>query len=70
MIPDDVWQKILPTLRTQCSRLTEQDLRETEQRVDLLIAKIQNRHWSSRMDAQRLVLTLLSGVGAIPAGRA
>jgi len=70
MIPDDVWQKILPTLRTRCPRLTEQDLRETEQRVDLLIAKIQNRHWSSRMAAQQLVLGLLSGAGAIPAGRA
>lgn len=68
-IPDDQWTQLLPKLRKQCPRLTELDLQETQQRIDLLIAKIQNRHWSNRADAQRLVLGLLSGAGAIPAGR-
>ena len=67
MIPPETWQKILPALRAKCPRLTEQDLREAEQRVDLLTAKIQNRHWVNRLVARRLVLDLLRGEGALPA---
>jgi hypothetical protein len=63
IIADDTWQKILPELRKQCPRLTPVDLQETQQRIDLLIAKIQNRHWNSRSDARRIVLGLLKDAG-------
>ena len=65
MIPDDAWRKVLPALRAACPRLTEQDIREAEQRVDLLTAKIQNRHWVSRTAARKLMLDLLENAGAL-----
>lgn len=58
------WQKLLPALRARCPRLTEQDIAESQQRVDLLTAKIQNRHWCDRMTAQRTVTGLLASVTA------
>ncbi len=57
------WQTVLPALRAKCPRLTEQDLREAECRVDLLIAKVQNRHWVSKVAARRTVLALLADAG-------
>ena len=60
MIPDDRWQKLLPMLRQRCPRLTEQDLAECEQRVDLLTAKVQNRHWVDKVTARRTVFALLA----------
>lgn len=56
----DQWTKLLPKIQAACPRLTPQDLIDTEQRIDLLTAKIQNRHWISRVDAQRLVLKLIA----------
>ena len=56
IIPDEQWPTIESKLRERCPRLTEQDFAEAEQRVDLLSAKIQNRHWVSRVDARRIVL--------------
>ncbi len=64
VLPDDQWQKLLPRLRQRCPRLTEQDLSECEQRIDLLTAKIQNRHWINRIDARRAVLGMLKEIGA------
>ena len=58
---------LLPKLRQRCPRLTEQDLGECEQRIDLLTAKIQNRHWINRIAARRTVLALLKEVGALAA---
>jgi hypothetical protein len=67
-IPDDQWQQLLPKLRKQCPRLTVLDLSETQQRIDLLIAKIQNRHWVDRVTARRTVLAMLQTTGGVPAG--
>ena len=52
IIPDDLWTKIAPVIRTQCPRLTATDMSET-----------QNRQWISRREAQRLVLSALKGAG-------
>jgi hypothetical protein len=67
-VPDDQWQQLLPRLRQQCPRLTPDDLAESQQRIDLLIAKIQNRHWVDRITARRTVLSLLQLTGGVPAG--
>jgi hypothetical protein len=56
MLNDDQWQRLLPALRERFDRLTEQDLSDCGQRLDLLTAKVQNRHWIDRIQAQRLVL--------------
>ena len=58
-IPDPLYQQIVPGLKKACPRLTELDLREAQQRIDLLTAKIQNRHWVSKIVARRTVLALL-----------
>ncbi len=63
------WQSILPKLRAKCPRLTEQDLSEAECRVDLLIAKVQNRHWVSKIAARRTVLALLADAGIMSIDR-
>lgn len=63
-IPDPVYQQIVPGLKKACPRLTELDLREAQQRIDLLTAKIQNRHWVSKIVARRTVLALMQQAGA------
>jgi hypothetical protein len=63
IIPAELWTKVEPAIRKQCPRLTATDISETQNRVDLLIAKIQNRQWISRREAQRLVLSALKGAG-------
>jgi hypothetical protein len=63
IISDDVWQKIQPALKKECPRLTPVDLQETQHRIDLLVAKIQNRHWIDRVSARRTVLNLLKDAG-------
>jgi len=68
MIPDAQWSRLLPALRSACPRLTEQDLTECEQRVDLLTAKIQNRHWIEKHAARRLAMKLLGEAAALPGG--
>lgn len=62
-IPDATWLSILPKLKLQCPRLTELDLKEAQQRIDLLTAKIQNRHWVSKIVARRTILLLLQNAG-------
>jgi len=62
MISDEDWQRLLPLLRERCPRLTPADLEDADQRLDLLSAKIQNRHWVDRVSARRLVLELLAAV--------
>ncbi len=64
-IPDPVYQQIVPGLKKACPRLTELDLREAQQRIDLLTAKIQNRHWVSKIVARRTVLGLLKQAGTV-----
>ncbi len=66
-LSDPIWQRLLPKLRARCPRLTDQDLQEAQQRVDLLTAKIQNRHWVSKTVAGRTLAALISEVGAAPA---
>ena len=66
-IPDDQWQQLLPKLRKQCPRLTALDLSECQQRIDLLTAKIQNRHWVNRVVARRTVLAMLQSTGGVHA---
>ncbi len=67
IISNDAWQKIQPELTKLCPRLTVVDLQEAQQRIDLLIAKIQNRHWISRTEARRVILGIMSRAG-VPAG--
>jgi len=67
-IPEDQWQQMQPKLRQQCPRLTVTDVQETQRRIDLLIAKIQNRHWVNRITARRTVLAMLQQTGGVPAG--
>ena len=61
------WEALLPELRSRCPRLTPTDLDECERRSDILIAKIQNRHWISKDDAMRLLWELLQKRGLLPA---
>ena len=63
-IPDPLYQQIVPGLKKACPRLTELDLREAQQRIDLLTAKIQNRHWVSKIVARRTVLALMQQAGS------
>ncbi len=57
------WATLEPLLKKACPRLTPLDLVESQFRVDLLTAKIQNRHWMERVAAQRVVLGLLQQAG-------
>lgn len=59
------WQRLLPDLKAACPRLTPADLAESQQRIDLLAAKIQNRHWVSRTEAKHTILTLCNRLGII-----
>ena len=68
ILADDTWQKLVPLLKQRCPRLTPADLGEAQQRIDLLTAKIQNRHWISRTEARRVVLGLLKDMGALTIG--
>jgi 3-polyprenyl-4-hydroxybenzoate decarboxylase len=62
-LPAATWTQLVPRIKTTCPRLTEMDLQECQGRIDLLTAKIQNRHWVSRSDAQRTVLGALAALG-------
>ncbi len=66
VLTDDQWQKLIPTLRARCPRLTAQDLEEAKGRVDLLTAKVQNRHWIDRVSARRTVFAALAEAGVTP----
>ncbi len=63
VISDEQWQKLVPSLRKKCPRLTEQDLVEAKGRLDLTVAKIQNRHWCDKLTAQRTLRGLLTELG-------
>ncbi len=67
VLTDDQWQKLIPMLRARCPRLTEQDLDEAKGRVDLLTAKVQNRHWIDKVTARRTVFAALAAAGVAPA---
>ena len=62
LITADEWASLEPKLREHCPRLTAADLEDAGRRVDLLSAKVQNRHWVDRITARRLVLGLLGEV--------
>ena len=62
-LPDATWSQLIPKIKATCPRLTEMDLQECQSRIDLLTAKIQNRHWVSRSNAQRTVLGALAALG-------
>ncbi len=62
-IPAAVWSQILPEISKRCPRLTPLDLTEAQGRIDLLTAKIQNRHWVSKTEARRMILVLLKNAG-------
>lgn len=62
MLSDAQWEALLPLVRERCSRLTEADLADARPRMDLLTAKIQNRHWVDRVTARRLVLELVEQI--------
>ncbi|TVR45906.1 MAG: hypothetical protein EA402_03585 [Planctomycetota bacterium] len=68
LFSEEEWQRLLPHLRSTFTRLTEADLRDCAPRLDLTVAKVQNRHWLDRVTAQRQVLDLvqrvLAGSGA------
>ena len=54
-LDSEAWDKLLAALSTTCDRLTPRDIADCEQRLDLLVAKIQNRHWIDRETARQLV---------------
>lgn len=60
MLTAEEWQLLLPALRRTFTRLTEDDLRDCAQRMDLTVAKVQNRHWLDRVSAQRQVLAVVN----------
>lgn len=66
VLTEDQWQKLIPKLRARCPRLTEQDLAEAKGRVDLLTAKVQNRHWIDKVSARRTVFAALAAAGVTP----
>lgn len=59
LLSESQWSSLLPLLAKHCPRLTPLDLVESQRRIDILTAKIQNRHWMDRVAAQRTVLGLL-----------
>jgi hypothetical protein len=63
VISDADWMKLLPKVREKCPRLTEEDLSEAKGRLDLLTAKIQNRHWCDKLTARRTVYALCAELG-------
>lgn len=63
VIPEAKWATLMPLLKKSCPRLTPLDLSECQFRVDILTAKIQNRHWMDRVAAQRVVLGLMQQAG-------
>lgn len=63
VIPADKLPALESLLRKACPRLTPVDLAEAQGRVDLLTAKIQNRHWMDRVAARRVVLGLMQQAG-------
>jgi hypothetical protein len=63
-ISDSTWSRMLPKIKDLCPRLSPQDLSECEQRIDLLTAKIQNRHWVSRTDAESTAFMILKDAEA------
>lgn len=69
-IDDSQWAQVSAAVKTSCPRVSVQDLSECEQRIDLLIAKIQNRHWISRTAAQGLAFVMLKDAEAASQGNA
>lgn len=65
IIPDANWPAVEKTLKASCPRLTASDFAEAQKRVDLLTAKIQNRHWISRIEARRTVFLAMQSNGVI-----
>lgn len=63
VIPVASWPALEPLLRQHCPLLTPLDIVECGRRVDLLTAKIQNRHWMDRVAARRVVLGLMQQAG-------
>lgn len=56
---EEAWLEALPAIRKSFERITEDDLRDCGRRIDLLTAKVQNRHWVDRVTARRMVLSVL-----------
>ena len=63
VIPVASWPAFEPLLRQHCPLITAGDLVECARRLDLLTAKIQNRHWMDRVAARRILLGLLQQAG-------
>ena len=59
----DQWNSLLPKLREVCPRITADDLADCDQRLDLLVAKVQNRHWVNRTDATKTVVGVAKASG-------
>jgi hypothetical protein len=63
LLTESQWAAVEPLVKKACPRLTPLDLVDSQRRVDILTAKIQNRHWMERVAAQRVVLGLLQQAG-------
>ena len=63
-IPEPIWQRMLPKIKELCPRLTAEDLSECALRFDILTAKIQNRHWVSRKDAESTAFSIMKDAEA------
>jgi hypothetical protein len=68
IIPEEQWPQVAARLAQHCPRLTSSDLEQSQRRIDLLTAFIQNRHWINRITARRTVLSALQQCGGIPVG--
>lgn len=58
-IPAAIWPQVRQCLLEHCSRLTTADLAECALRPDLIVARIQFRHWVSRSEAAALVARII-----------
>jgi hypothetical protein len=62
-LDDTAWEQLKKAISETCTRITPRDFADCEQRLDLLVAKVQNRHWVDRDTARQLVRDALAAAG-------
>ena len=63
-LDDTAWEQLKQAIGQTCDRITPRDFVDCEQRLDLLVAKVQNRHWVDRATARQLVRDALKANAA------
>jgi len=64
LLDEDRWDAVARAAKARCPRLTAADLADCFRRLDLLVGKIQNRHWVSKQEARNLVRVLVKETAA------